>query len=76
MEHKKLIQETPISTNKRSKILTAERQNNSMKHKNKYDDDYDDGKIGIDEYTDFMCGMAVVEVLATIIAILLVFLLP
>lgn len=47
-----------------------------MKHKNKYDDDYDDGKIGIDEYTDFMCGMAVVEVLATIIAILLVFLLP
>ena len=48
----------------------------AMKNKNKFKDDYDDGKIGIDDYVDFKCGEAVFQIIAIIIAILLIIILP
>lgn len=48
----------------------------AMKRKDKFEDDYDDGKIGIDDYVDFKCGEAFWEVIAIIIAILLIVILP
>lgn len=48
-----------------------------MKRKDKFNDDYDDdGKIGIDDYVDLECGEAVFQIIAIIIAILLIIILP
>lgn len=42
-----------------------------MKKKNEYN-----GKITTDEFTDFACGMVVVEVASAIIAFILILVLP
>lgn len=48
----------------------------TMKRKNKLNDDFDDGKIGIDDYTDMKCCDDALKIIGAIIVILLIIILP
>lgn len=56
--------------------LVAGQSRKTMKRKNKLNDDFDDGKIGIDDYPDMKCCDDALTIIGAIIVILLIIILP